>query len=265
MGLLEQEKQDKKTLYRLAKDSVPLSGLEDAVDFFTEALPLGVVGSYLLDRMERRESAFRFKHHYPMQVIDSEVTADLLEAIQRRCAVEITVLNPSKGEVTRENTPLKIYISAETGREYAVMWAHSEEKFFLTRIDRIEKVKLLEKNLRWEQLRADFENIAPHIWGMSSRSAEGRTDLQWLEMEVVFGPGEQFILQRLMREKRSATLTRLEEGRWLVRAEVFDPYEMMPWILSFTGRIARLESSDARVQADYQAHLRSWEEWYGTP
>ena len=87
--------------------------------------------------------------------------------------------------------------------------------------------------------------------------------MQWLEMEIVFEPHEPFILQRLKREKRCASLTKLDEGRYLVRAEVFDAYEMMPWILSFTGRIARLESSNLHVVEDYHAHLQSWEELYG--
>lgn len=263
MGILVKEKQGRKTLYRLMEDTVSLRGLEDAIDFYSEALPVGVVGSYLLDKLERQESVFRFKHHYPMQAIDSEVTADLLEAIQCRCVVEITVLNPANGEVRRENTPIKLYVSTETGREYAVMWSHSERKFFLTRIDRIMEVRLLEENPRWEQLSQDFAKQAPHIWGMSSRTEGGLQQMQWLEMEIVFSPEEQFILQRLKREKRCATLTRLEEGRYLIRAEVFDPYEMMPWILSFTGRIARLESSDIRIEEHYRAHLRSWEELYG--
>lgn len=263
MGILLREKQGRKILYRLAENRDELSGLEDAVDFYSEALPLGVVGSYLLDKLERQESSFRFKHHYPMQAIDSEVVAALLEAIQRRCAVEVVVLNPANGEVRRENTPIRIYASTETGREYAVMWAHREQKFFLTRIDRIMEVSLLEKNPQWEQLRADFEKQASHIWGMSSRTAGGVQKLQWLEMEVVFEPDEPFIFQRLQREKRCATLTKLEEGRYLVRAEVFDPYEMMPWILSFTGRIARLESSDVRVLEDYAEHLHCWEGLYG--
>lgn len=263
MGILLREKQGRKILYRMAEGIIDLTGLEDAVDFYSEALPVGVVGSYLLDKLERQKSSFRFKHHYPMQTIDSEVVADLLEAIQRRCAVEVAVLNPANGEVRRENTPVKIYASTETGREYAVMWAHQEQKFFLTRIDRIMEVNLQEENPHWEQLRAEFEKQAAHIWGMSSRTAGGVQKLQWLEMEIVFEPDEPFILQRLQREKRCASLTKLEEGRYLVRAEVFDPYEMMPWILSFTGRIARLESSDVRVMGDYAEHLRCWEELYG--
>ena len=263
MGVLLREKQGRKILYRMAEENIDLAGLEDAVDFYSEALPLGVVGSYLLDKLERKNSAFRFKHHYPMQAIDSEVMADLLEAIQRRCWVEVKVLNPANGEVRRKNTPIQIYASAETGREYAVMWAQAEQKFFLTRMDRIVEVDLLEENPQWEQLRNDFEQQAAHIWGMSSRTAGGVQKLQWLEMEIVFEPDEPFILQRLQREKRCATLTKLEEGWYLVRAEVFDPYEMMPWILSFTGRIVRLESSDVRVMEDYAAHLRSWEELYG--
>ena len=263
MGLLQKDKQGRKALYRLVQSGVPLGDLADAVGFYSEALPLGVVGSYLLDKLERRESAFRFKHHYPMRAIDSEVTAALLEAIQRRCSVEVMVLNPARGEVRRKNTPVRIYSSTETGREYAVMWSHDQEKFYLTRIDRIMQVTLLEENPAWEQLRAEFAKQAEHIWGMSSRTEGGIQKLQWLEMEIVFAPEEQYILQRLEREKRCAILTRLAEGRYLVRAEVFDPYEMMPWILSFTGRIVRLDSSDPRVRADYQTHLRSWEDLYG--
>lgn len=263
MGVLEKEKQGRKTTFRLVHDHVPLDDLEDAIDFYSEALPLGVVGSYLLDKLDRQDSLFRFKHHYPMQAIDSEVMADLLEAIHQRCAVEVTVLNPANGEVRRENTPVKIYVSAETGREYAAMWSHSENRFFLTRIDRIMEVNLLAENPQWEQLSADFQKQAHHIWGMSSRTAGGIQKVQYLEMEIVFEADEPFILQRLKREKRCASLTKLEEGHYLVRAEVFDPYEMMPWILTFTGRIVRLESSDVRVMEDYAEHLRSWEELYG--
>lgn len=263
LGLLRKEKQGRKILYHLVNDQLSLHGLEDAIDFYSEALPLGVVGSYLLDKLDRRESSFRFKHHYPMQAIDSQVMADLLEAIQKRSVVEVAVLNPASGEVRRKNTPIRIYTSAETGREYAVMWSHQEEKFYLTRIDRILSVSLLEQNPCWDQLREDLENQAPHIWGMSSRSEGGVQKMQWLEMEILFAPNEPFILQRLQREKRDAVLTILEEGRCLIRAEVFDPYEMMPWILSFTGRIARLESSDKRVMEHYTAHLRGWEELYG--
>ena len=264
LGVLVRKKQGRKISYCITRDDLSLENLEAAIDFYAEALPLGVVGSYLLDKQEQRGSLFRFKHHYPTQAIDSEVMADLLEAIGKQCAVEVTVLNPARGEVRRENTPIQIYVSAETGREYAVMWSHNEEKFYLTRIDRILEVKLLEKNPRWEQLSKEFaEKQAPYIWGMSSRSAGGIQELQWLEMEIIFEPDEPYILQRLKREKRCAVLTKLEEGRYLVRAEVFDPYEMMPWILSFTGRIGRLESSDPRIAEDYREHLRAWEDMYG--
>lgn len=264
LGVLTKEKQGRKTTYCLVQDSLSLEELEDAIDFYSEALPVGVAGSYLPDKLDRQKSVFRFKHHYPMQAIDSEIVLAILDAIQKRCMVEVTVQNPVNGEVVRQNTPIKLYISAETGRAYVASWSHSENRFFLSRIDRIMEIKLLEEDPEWGQLSKDFsEHQAPYIWGMSSRTAGGIQEIQWLEMEIVFGPDEQFILQRLKREKRCATLSRLEEGRYLVRAEVFDAYEMMPWILTFTGRIKRLESSNTRVVEDYRAHLRSWEELYG--
>ena len=264
LGVLKKEKQGRKTTYCLVQDSASLECMEDAIDFYSEALPVGVVGSYLLDKLDRQESFFRFKHHYPMHAIDSEVALAILDAIQKRCAVEVTMQNPVNGEIVCQNTPVKLYISAETGREYVASWSHRENRFFLSRIDRIMEIKLLEEDPEWEKLSRDFsEHQAPCIWGMSSRTTGSVQEMQWLEMEIIFGPDEQFILQRLKREKRCAVLTRLNEGHYLVRAEVFDAYEMMPWILTFTGRIARLESSNARVMEDYQTHLRSWEELYG--
>lgn len=162
LGVLKKEKQGRKTSYRLMLDSLSMGGLENAIDFYSESLPVGVAGSYLLDKLDRQKSTFRFKHHYPMRAIDSEVTLAILDTIQNRCIVEVTMQNPISGEIVCQNTPVKLYISAETGREYAAFWSHTENRFFLSRIDRIMEVKLLEEDPAWEQLSRDFsEHQAP--------------------------------------------------------------------------------------------------------
>lgn len=262
LGLLREQRQGRKVTFRLEREEISLDPLLEAVDFYSEAMPLGVVGSFLLDKREPREPIFRYKHHYPMCAIDSEILCTLLQAIRERRAVEMTVLNPREGELRRVNTPLKIYIGTENGREYVLIWSDSEQRYFFTRLDRITEVKLAERDPLWQQRREDFAPIGKHLWGISLPEHPSLKNLHWLEMEICFSPEEGFILSRLKREKRCARLTKLEEGRYLIRAEVFDPMEMMPWIFSFTGRIVRLESSDPRVQARYGQYLQGMEEQY---
>lgn len=262
LGILEEEKQGRKVFFRLAREDVALDAMAEAIDFFSETMPLGVTGAYLLDKLEPRKPIFRYKHNYPMHAIDSEILGTLLEAISKRCAVEMTVLNPREGELTRVNTPLRIYISTENGREYVLVWSHTEHRYFFTRLDRITELKLLNPDPKWQQRKEDFRAVSGHLWGISLPMEALPERLHWVEMEVLFGPEEGYIRARLEREKRCAVLEELEEGRWLVRAEVFDPMEMMPWIFSFTGRIARLESSDPKVAARYEEYLRGLEDMY---
>lgn len=263
LGLLIQTRKGKKSFFRLAGTNAALTPMIDAICFFSEILPLGVVGSYLLDKEDHYDSFFRYKHHYPMQAIDSEILAALLQAIQCRSKAEITIVNPSVGEICRISTPLKICISTENGREYVLLRSHSESRFFFTRLDRIMEVKLLGEDAHWRQYRDEFDKIKDHLWGTSFGSAETYRQLHWLEMEILFDPQtEPFIPERLQREKRCAVLAEPAPGRYLVRAEVYDPMEMMPWVFSFTGRIARLESSDPRVRQRFDAFLQGLEGMY---
>lgn len=52
-----------------------------AASFFSEAAPLGVVGSCLLDKLETQPEIFRFKHHYILSALDSEVLYALFLAM----------------------------------------------------------------------------------------------------------------------------------------------------------------------------------------
>ena len=263
MGLLESSRSGRKISYRMAEDAMALEPLADAIDFYSEILPLGVVGSYLLDKLEAKDSAFRYKHHYPMYAVDSEILAGLLEAMDGRRAVEMTIQSPAFGELRRRNVPLKIYSSTENGREYVLLWSCEEQNYFFTRLDRIREVRLLEPEADWQQLRQRFRELEKHLWGISFGPEKEKPVVHWLEMEILYGEGESYIPERVQREKRCAEVTIPEAGRCLVRAEVFDPMEMMPWIFSFTGRIARLESSDPRVNARYAQYLEGLEAQYG--
>ena len=60
-------------------------------------------------------------------------------------------------------------------------------------------------------------------------------------MTINIEEGEEFIINRLMREKRCGTVTRANESTVEFEADVYSAQEMMPWIRTFIGRIEKLE------------------------
>ena len=65
----------------------------DALSFFTEVNPIGVIGSYLLDKFDNEENPFRFKHHYIFNALESEVLYDLLDIMNGNCNAEIKLFS----------------------------------------------------------------------------------------------------------------------------------------------------------------------------
>ena len=107
LGLLECVKQGRESAYRRSADTVDLEAWRDVADFFSETNPLGVVGSYLLDQTEEVSDRFSYKHHYLLNVLDSEVIYDLLQAIHEHRSAEITTFVARRKE-ERLNTVLPL-------------------------------------------------------------------------------------------------------------------------------------------------------------
>ena len=120
VGLLETEKQGKQYLYSISKNSVDLDKWSDAAAFFSEGNPLGVVGSFLLDKYdEPQNDIFTFKHRYLLFALDNGIMMDLLNTIRTRQKVQLEMAGSKSGEAMRAvMIPLKIYISTQGGRQY---------------------------------------------------------------------------------------------------------------------------------------------------
>lgn len=60
------------------------------IGFYNKTLPMGVLGSYLLDKLDWNKSGLQLKYLHPIQAIGREVIVNLLEAIRLSSFVEIT-------------------------------------------------------------------------------------------------------------------------------------------------------------------------------
>lgn len=104
---------------------------------------MGVVGSFLMDKLEENSDAFRFKHHYILHALDSDVLCDLLLAIDEQRAVELTVKSLRSGrDYQRTVCPLNIYVSTQSGRQYLLGYHYRGKHMTFFRLDAIKKVAI---------------------------------------------------------------------------------------------------------------------------
>ena len=84
-----------------------------------------------------------------------------------------------------------------------------------------------------------------------------------VEFDIRIAEDEQYILQRLEREKRCGQITKLDEQHYRFSADVFDTAEMIPWIRSYLCRITRLNFSNRTLENQFKADLQEMYRLYG--
>ncbi len=260
-GLLAAGRRGREVCYRRQEDTVDLPSWLDAVSFFSEENPLGVIGSYLLDKFETVPPYFGFKHHYILHALDSQVICGLLVLIRERRTAVLTVQGPrAKAPARCPVCPLKIYSSTQSGRQYLLAYRYVEKKLAFTRLDAIQKVEAGGYEPEYEALMARYEKFKRHCWGVST--GMGR-QLEHIEMTVRINPGEGYILQRLEREKRGGTVERVDAHTCRFCADVYDASELQPWLRTFIGRIIQLSCSRQSVVDTFYGDLARMREMYG--
>lgn len=261
LGLLESSKRGRETVYRRCDSRVDLERWRDAVSFYSEADPMGVVGSFLLDKYPEKPESFGFKHHYILHALDSEILYILVSAIGEHRCVELTVNSrrPKPGDRQHTVCPLKIYVSTQTGRQYLLAYHYRLRKPMFFRIDLIHKAVPGSVEKRYEKYIGWYEKFAENLWGVSTGV---EYSLDHLEMTVHMEDNEEYIYQRLCREKRNGTVERLDKNTCRFAVDVYDASEMLPWLRTFIGRIETLECSNKTVTETFQQDLEAMRQMY---
>lgn len=238
-GLICAQKQGKQLVYFLPEETVDLASWQEAVCFFSEINPLGVIGSFLQDKYSTPPAYFAFKHHYLLFAPDSGIVMELLMAIREHRRIELR-LYPDKRQTV---LPLQLFISTQNGRQYVACYRVQKKGFVFVRLDAIISMKLLDAVEEHENIWKQFQVYRQHLWGVST----GKGKLDHLEMILTIHPQEQYLVGRLEREKRCGMVEQLDETHWRFSADVYDALEMLPWIRTFIGRITALHCSDPFV------------------
>ena len=262
IGLLKTQKSGREVLYQRTDDeSFDLSSWSEALAFYSEADPIGVIGSYLMDKLDNPTEAFRFKHHYILHALDSDVLCEILQAIDEQRAVELTIRSlRNSREYQRTICPLKIYISTQGGRQYLLCYHNGFRKLMFFCLDYIQSVETTVVERRFNTYMGYCQRFQTHLWGTSSGVG---FHVDHLEMTLHFDDDEQHIPHRLEREKRNGAVELLDQNTVRYCTDVYDASELLPWLRTFTGRIEKLECSDPTVVQRFYDDLAETAALYG--
>ena len=263
-GIIVTEKAGRRVCYRRA-ETVDTSHLTDALHFFSEVAPCGVIGSFILDKAEQDTDAFTFKHHYITGAMDSGVLAAIFLAMREKRVITASNLSRRK-DMPRRNRmiPLRVFISVQNGRQHLLAYLPDYNSFQSYRLDYLSNVKLEEVTPRFDELRAQVDQMQPKMWGVSTkRNRFGVEKLEHVEFTVKIEEGEEYIIRRLEREKRVGRVEKIDDFTYRFVAEVYDANEMLPWIRTFICRIVRMNFANRTLENRFKDDLAAMYRMYG--
>ncbi len=260
-GLITTQKKGRTIYYQRVEDSVKYA--TDILDFYSEIMPCGVVGSYLLDKKEAHNTHFAFKHHYITDALDSEILCTLFKAMGQKKNTTIEIINRNKDKTFElEVVPLRIFISVQSGRQYLMAYIPSFKRISSYRVDRILSVKLNDECIEFDNLREKLNGMQPHIWGVSTDGRAGER-MEYVEFTVHYEAYEAYIHRRLEREKRCGIIERLDDNSSRFSAYVFDSSELIPWIRTFICRITDINFSNKKLEEQFKNDIKEMYRIYG--
>jgi DNA-binding transcriptional ArsR family regulator len=261
LGILTTEKQGKKLLYLLNDIEINSDSISDALMFFSEVSPLGVVGSYLLDKCNYDNTLLSYKHHYIMHALESEIVYELLKAIHNKQKVEIINHSARSVEpVTLEIIPLKFTVSVQGGRRYLAAFSFRSKAILSFRLDYIKSIKPMEACEDFDSHYERLSEILSNTWGASFGKGK---NLEHLTMLLDIPRSERYIINRILREGRNGTLSKVDETTYQYEISVYDTTEMIPWLRTFIGRILSLECDNKAVVRTFYKDLNTLFSIYG--
>lgn len=263
-GIIVTEKKGKGLVYKRSK-SVNLKNASDTLDFFSEIAPCGVIGSFILDKREKNDGTFYFKHHYVTSAIDSEVLCSLFCAMQSKRAVTFNNLSRKSSEPRINRVvPLRVRISVQDGRQYLIAYQPDFNCIKSFRIDYLSNVKLEEHTPRFDELRKILDDMEAKTWGViSGRSLNGKDRTEHVEFTVKIDDGENYIIKRLEREKRVGRIEKIDDTTYKFIADVYDSIELVPWIRTFICRIVQLNFSNRTIENQLKRDIEETYKIYG--
>ena len=240
-------------------------GITDMIAYFSEEMPFGIAGNFLMSKIGIKNTVFTRKHAYMVHTLDDEILLSVMDAMKNKKAVTLSCISTKKRTAYEvKAVPLKIHSSVQTGRNYIIMYDNNSNRLISVRIDFVKKVTFGEKCSEYDTYYSFYEKNKAELWGTSFGFHRDFGQTEHIHMEVAINEeSEKYIIKRLEREGRYGTVTKISDGKYAYDIDLFDANEAAPWIKTFIGRITTFETDNVLFQERFINDIRKIHELYG--
>ena len=270
-GLIWQQKNRNRVLFsksnifaEMLTEKYP--AIADMIAFFSEEIPFGVVGNYLMNQLNCVNKIFTRKHFYMVHALDDEILLSILDAVKNKNEITLSCISIKQRNAYHVTAvPLKIHSSVQTGRNHIIMYSVSQKRLFSVRLDSVKKVMKESSCADYDKYYQYYEKNVKYLWGTSFGNVRKYGQTEHIHMELLIDEAsEQFVVKRLMREKRNGSITKISDGRYAYDVDLFDANEASPWLKTFICRIAVFETSNKELQEKFERDIQRLHEMYGS-
>ena len=231
------------------------------IKYFSETAPCGVIGSFLLDKMNESQNFFSYKHHYINSALDSQVLYNIFDAISKKSYMVATNFDRALGEEIKiKVVPLKVLSGAQDGRQHLIAYNEDLCTFSTYRLDYLSYVKTGSECKNFQKYRSLLTECEKYMWSVNVRSSA--ENLAKIEFTVFVDDNEAYIVNRLEREKRGGTVTKIDNNHYKFSFETYKANDLIPWIRTFICRITDLYISDEEAYGRIKNDLNEMYELY---
>lgn len=242
------------------------SGIADAVSFFSEMQPFGVIGNSIMRMADMKNRFFFFKHNYIVHTLEDVILPEIFTAMEEKRSISVVKFGSKNEAALPQNDiilPMQILVSAQTGRRYLAGYVPSFDRFASYRLDFIKKVRVGQCCKDYDLIKERYEKSVSRCFGVSFGADKENNSI--LPLKITFRvdeKSEDFIISRLEREKRCGVLSRTGDDLYTLTLDVSDPVEPMNWVKSFIGRIVSVEGGSDRVRELFYSDIKRMREMY---
>lgn len=252
-----------------------LDNLQDMVIFFYNHHYFSVPGYYLsktINQYKILNSNTKNKAHYQPEnnifvyryvpkynTLDNNTLWNILQAVKNKYKISYTYTMQNGEVLEYQLIPIKIVIEYEYGKQYCYGYDETTGKYFLSRIDMMDNLKILEEKYENEAIYLNFDKDFIHKWMIADNTGS-------YNIRIYFHfPDEKYkILKRqLENTMRFGTIIENNDGSITFNITISNYKEIIPWVNSF-GEYAIVDKNICpALYEEIKQHNDKLREMYG--